>query len=189
MLLSRFIRHALLATAIVSCVATLSLAAGKKESAMSKQDMVARGLYLTTMMGCNDCHTPGYFYGAADMKRRLSGSEIGWVGPWGVVYARNLTPDKETGIGSWTTEQIVHTLRTGNTPDGRQLATIMPWLNFSKLQDDDALAIAAYLKNLPPVKHKNLDPVPPDQTPSGALVKFPPPPAWDVPPPAEGGSQ
>src|SRR4030095_15838512 len=109
-------------------------------------------------------------------------SDVGWVGPWGVVHARNLTPDPETGLGNWTSEQIVHALRTGNTPDGSQLAPIMPWMNFSNILDDnDAMAIAAYLKSLPPVVHKNLDRIPPGQPMTGANVQFPPPPAWDVP--------
>ncbi len=150
-----------------------------------KVDPVVRGRYLVTIMSCNDCHTPGYFYGAPDTMRRLSGSDVGWVGPWGVVHARNLTPDSTTGIGSWTSDQIVTALMTGGTPDGSQLAPIMPWGNYSGILDhDDALAIAAYLKSLPPVGHKNLDRIPPGQKPTGNNVTFPPPPAWDVPPPA-----
>ena len=59
----------------------------------------------------------------------------------------------------------------------------MPWMNYSFILDEgDALAIAAYLKSLPPVTHKNLERVPPGEKLIGALVKFPPPPAWDVPP-------
>jgi len=150
-------------------------------TAAPKMDPVARGRYLVTIMSCNDCHTPGYFYGAPDTTRRLSGSDLGWVGPWGVVHARNLTPDTTTGIGSWTIEQIVTALRTGNTPDGSQLAPIMPWMNYADILDqDDAVAIASYLKSLPPVIHKNLDRIPAGQKPTGALVTFPPPPAWDM---------
>ena len=122
-----------------------------------------------------------------DTTRQLSGSDLGWVGPWGVVHARNLTPDSTTGIGKWTKEQIVHALRTGNTPDGSQLAPIMPWMNYASILDeDDAMAIAAYLKSLPPVTHAILPRIPPNQKPTGALIFFPPPPAWDAPkaPPA-----
>ena len=146
-------------------------------------DPVVRGRYLVTIMSCNDCHTPGYLYGAPDTSRRLSGSDLGWTGPWGVVHARNLTPDTTTGIGKWTIDQIVTALRTGNTPDGSQLAPIMPWMNYSEILDqDDAVAIASYLKSLPPIVHKNLDRIPPGQKPTGALVTFSPPPAWDIPP-------
>ena len=152
-------------------------------TATPKVDPVVRGRYLVTIMSCNDCHTPGYLYGAPDTSRRLSGSDLGWIGPWGVVRARNLTPDMETGIGSWTIEQIVTALRTGNTPDGSQLAPIMPWMNYADILDqDDAVAIASYLKSRPPIVHKNLDRIPPGQKPTGALVTMSPPPAWDVPP-------
>ena len=179
----------LLAASIAASLASLSCTTTQSNTTVAAaMDPVARGRYLVTIMSCNDCHTPGYFYGDPYTSRRLSGSDIGWVGPWGVVHARNLTPDSATGLGSWTNEQIVHALRTGNTPDGSQLAPIMPWMNYSSILDEnDAMAIAAYLKSLPPVSHKNLDRVPPDGKPTGALIRFPPPPAWDVPPPAAAG--
>ncbi len=178
----------LIVLAVCLAASFASLSCGTKQpqtqaTTAAATDPVVRGRYLVTIMSCNDCHTPGYFYGAPDTTRRLSGSDVGWVGPWGVVHARNLTPDSTTGIGTWTSEQIVHALRTGNTPDGSQLAPIMPWMNYSSILDEnDAMAIAAYLKSLPPVKHKNLDRVPPDGKMTGALIRFPPPPAWDVPP-------
>lgn len=168
---------------IASYSCTAQNAGTSAGTAAAKQDPVERGAYLVTIMGCNDCHTPGYLYGQPDMNRMLSGSEVGWVGPWGVAYSRNLTPDQETGLGSWTDEQIVTVLRTGQRPDGRMLAGIMPWANFSQLTDDDVHAIVAYLRSIPPVSHKAPDPVPPGQ--QGAnMILFPPPPAWDVPPPS-----
>ena len=171
----------LIAVSAASGVAAWSCASQQQVAVTPKPDPVVRGRFLVTIMSCNDCHTPGTFYGAPDTTRRLAGSDLGWVGPWGVVYARNLTPDL-TGIGSWTSEQIVTALRTGNTPSGVQLAPIMPWMNYAAILDqDDARAIAAYLKSLPPVTHKNLDRIPPDRKPTGALVTFPPPPAWDAP--------
>ena len=179
------------AVAVGLCVVSLSCTTNQPSTTVAaKQDPVARGRYLTTIMSCNDCPTPGYFYAAPDTMRLLSGSDLGWVGPWGVVHARNLTPDSLTGIGTWTSEQIVTALRTGNTPDGSQLAPIMPWMNYSSILDqDDAMAIAAYLKSIPPVVHKNLDRIPPGQKIPGANVIFPPPPAWDVPPAgATGGT-
>lgn len=176
---------------ILCCVAAAlsSLAcssAQKTDATVASVDPVVRGRYLVTIMSCGDCHTPGTLYGAPDTTRRLSGSDLGWVGPWGVVHARNLTPDSATGIGTWTKEQIVHALRTGNTPDGTQLAPIMPWMNFADILDEnDAMAIAAYLKSLPPITHKNLDRIPPGQKMTGNNILFPPPPAWDVPPPTK----
>jgi mono/diheme cytochrome c family protein len=154
--------------------------------AMTAEQKLARGRLLTLTMGCNDCHTPGYLYGAPDTTRLLAGSELGWTGPWGTTYPRNLTPDPETGIGNWTEEQIVSTLRTGVRPDGTPLLPPMPWMNIAALDDDDLGALAAYLKSIPAVKHANPAVVPPGQTGSLPALVFPPPPAWDamnIPPP------
>jgi mono/diheme cytochrome c family protein len=116
---------------------------------------VDRGKYLVTLAGCNDCHTPGYFFGKLDMARYLGGSEVAFEIPGvGAFPGRNITPDKETGIGSWTTEQIVTALQQGKRPDGRTLAPIMPYHAFSYLTKEDALAIAAFLQSLTPVKNE-----------------------------------
>jgi mono/diheme cytochrome c family protein len=123
-----------------------------------------RGKYLVNLGGCNDCHTPGYFLGKPDMKSYLGGSDVGFGIPGlGVFVGRNLTPDKETGLGGWTRAQIVTVLTTGKRPDGRMLAPIMPWEAFSKLTHADALAIAAYLQSLPPVKHAVAGPFGPNE--------------------------
>jgi len=148
-------------------------------AAMTAEEKLARGRYLVAISGCADCHTPGTLWGAPDTTRSLSGSEMGWVGPWGVAYAANLTPDS-TGLGAWSEEQIVTAIRTGNRPDGRQLAPIMPWMNLAHLTDEDAHAIAAYLKSLPPVVHRVPSPVPPGQKAEGSLLHVPPPSAWDA---------
>ena len=87
---------------------------------MADDAQIARGEYLVTIGGCNDCHTPGYFFGKPDMSRFLGGSDVGFEIPGlGVFPGRNITPDKETGIGSWTPEQIVVAIQTGQRPDGR----------------------------------------------------------------------
>ena len=147
----------------------------------SEADQVARGLYLATITGCNDCHTPGYFYGAPDTTRRLSGSELGWKGPWGVSYARNLTPEPQTGIGAWSETDIVTAIRTGKRPDGTMLLPPMPWPDLAFLTDDDATAIAKYLKTLAPVMHKMPDKLPPGAAATGSIIAFPPPSVWDAP--------
>jgi len=170
------------ALAVVSCSAKVQTA---DESAAAPpadtEATVEHGTYLATIMGCHDCHTPGNFYNAPDFNRSLSGSEIGWVGPWGTSYARNLTPDLETGIGSWTEDQIMLTLQTGKRPDGTELLPPMPWPNYAGLTPRDVRSLAKYLKSLPPVHHVNPPQLPPGQkSPTGALV-LPPPPAWDVP--------
>ena len=153
---------------------------------MSEAEQVAHGRYLATVLGCNDCHTPGYFYGSPDTTRLLSGSELGWKGPWGVSYPRNLTPEPQTGIGAWSETDIITAIRTGKRPDGRMLLPPMPWTDLAALTDEDAAAIAKYLKTLTPVPHTVPDILPPDAPVKGSVFVLPPPSAWDAPrtPPA-----
>ena len=191
----RFIPAALVAAPLIALALASCSRPGSQttntEPAVA-EDSVARGKYLVTVAGCNDCHTPGYLYGAPDTTRTLSGSEVGWAGPWGVSYARNLTPDDSTGIGTWSAEQIVTAIRTGQRPDGSHiLLPPMPWPDFAHLTDKDAYAIAAYLKTIPPVKHVVPTIVPPGKKPMTPVIPFPKPGAWDAPaggtPPAGGG--
>jgi hypothetical protein len=150
-------------------------------------EAVKRGRYLVMVAGCNDCHTPmkmGPMGPAPDMTRMLSGRAEGspepggtlgktdmaltgsdltsWKQPFGVVYARNLTPDK-TGLASWTEEQFLKTMRTGrHQGDGRPLLPPMPWFNYAGMTDDDLKAVFAYLRSIPPIKNTVPDPkVPP----------------------------
>jgi mono/diheme cytochrome c family protein len=186
--MTQWLSVALCTIAAGSLVASLSCSTQQAEppaAAAAAVDPVARGEYMVTVMGCNDCHTPGYLYGAPDMNRMLSGSEIGWPGPWGLAFAANLTPDAETGLGNWSDDDIVTALRTGQRPDGRVLAPIMPYSNFATLTDEDVRAIVAYLRSIPPVVHQEPGPVPPGEQYAGAMLVMPPPPAWDVPPPTE----
>src|SRR6185503_11462563 len=105
-----------------------SFASAQQASAQSSRAEIARGKYLVQFGGCNDCHTPGYFFGKPDMARAFAGSEVGFEIPGlGVFHGPNLTPDKETGLGNWSKAQIVDALQKGTRPDGRQLAPIMPW--------------------------------------------------------------
>jgi mono/diheme cytochrome c family protein len=115
---------------------------------------VKRGEYLVNLSGCNDCHTPGYFFGKPDISRYLGGSDVGFEIPGlGVFIGRNITPDKETGIGSWSAEEIRTALQSGVRPDGRTLAPIMPWHAFAQLTEDDARAIVAFLQSVKPVNN------------------------------------
>ena len=140
-----------------------------------------RGRYLATVGQCNDCHTPGTLFGGPNMTRQLAGSEVGWHGPWGTSFARNLTPDPETGLGNWTEDEIVSTLKTGVRKDGTTLLPPMPWPNTSQWTDEDLHAVAAYLKSLPPVKHEVPKALPPDGKYSGPVIPFPAPGPWDAP--------
>ncbi len=155
----------------------------------SSASQVKRGEYLVTIGLCHDCHTPlmtGPDGPAPDMKRALSGhpqdmvvkapakvSEpwIGamaptltdWSGPWGVSFTANLTPDKETGVlRDFTEEQFLQTMRTGrHQGQGRQILPPMPWPLIGKMTDEDLKAVFAYLRQIPAVRNKVPDPIPP----------------------------
>jgi mono/diheme cytochrome c family protein len=160
----RIISLALVVAAIVS-------APGKAAA----DPQVDRGKYLVTIEGCNDCHTPGGNFNP-DMTRMLGGSDIGFGLPGqGVFVARNLTPDMETGLGGWTTDQIVTAMTTGVRPDGRVLSPWMPWKGISALTSADAQAIVAYLKSIPAVKHPIPGPFGPDEKPTVPVFTVIPP--------------
>jgi mono/diheme cytochrome c family protein len=181
-------------------VASCGRTAGVKEGAgsadttqpMTAEARIELGRHLVAITGCNDCHTPGTLYGAPDLSRTLAGSELGWTGPWGTTYPSNLTPDPETGLGAWNEEQIVTAIRTGKRPDGSPILPPMPWPGFAQFTDEEAYAVAAYLKSLPPVRHAKVPTLPPGTKPATAGLTFPPPPAWDAPkapsPEAQSGS-
>jgi mono/diheme cytochrome c family protein len=138
------------ATALVLAAAALAVPPARADDAQ-----IARGKYLVIVAGCSDCHTPGALLGAPDVKRYLGGSDVGFsILGQGVSVGQNLTPDKETGLGGWTGEQIIAAIRNGKTPAGKDLSPVMPFAAFSHLTDTDAEAIAAFLKSLPPVSNK-----------------------------------
>ena len=150
---------------------------------------VKRGEYLVTTSLCHDCHTPlvkGADGPAPDMKRALSGHPqdivvkapaslaepwsaaasstlTAWSGAWGVSFSANLTPDPETGrLRDFTEQQFIQTLRTGrHQGQGREILPPMPWPLIGKMTDDDLKAIFAYLRQIPAVRNKVPDPIPP----------------------------
>ena len=148
---------------------------------------VARGKYLVTFGGCNDCHTPLKMTEKGpvpDMERMLSGHPEGtklpppdlkpgpwfaatagmtaWTGPWGISYAANLTPDQATGLGIWTEDMFIKTMRTGkHMSAGRPILPPMPWQSIGSLNDEDIKGIYAYLRSIPAIKNRVPEPVPP----------------------------
>lgn len=165
---------------------------GKTE--MTEQQMLEKGKLLVTVGGCDDCHTPKKFgpHGPElDMSRRFSGHQAGtplaaidtsllrsWaylshdmttaVGPWGITFSANITPDNETGIGTWQPEMFVSAIRTGKhlgVAEGRPILPPMPTQNLAQLSDEDLKAMFMYLKSMPAVNNKVPDPLPPTQIP------------------------
>lgn len=108
-------------------------------------ETVARGKYLTAAGGCYGCHTtPGVgnqpFAGGRPLKT-----------PFGIFYSPNITPDDDTGIGGWTDTQFLGALKTGISPTGHPYFPVFPYTSYTKITDEDALSIKAYLDSLPKV--------------------------------------
>jgi mono/diheme cytochrome c family protein len=161
------------------------------EAAGQAKTPVERGQYLVTAMGCNDCHTPwqmGPKGPEPDMTRMLSGhpadmkmppppklpegpwlwlaaaTNTAFAGPWGVSFSANLTPDPETGLGKWTPEIFIATLRSGrHEGKGRPILPPMPYFAVNKLNDEDLRAVFAYLQSLKPIRNRVPDPVDPPE--------------------------
>jgi cytochrome c553 len=154
------------------------------EANLSKEAQVKRGEYLVSFAMCDDCHTPKNMteHGPVfDMSRRFSGHPAdepfdttgmkglvtknfvavfspgltAALGPWGVSYAANLTPD-DTGLGNWTEAQFMKAIREGKSKgmDGaRPLLPPMPWEVVKNMSDEDLKAVFAYLQSVKPIKN------------------------------------
>jgi mono/diheme cytochrome c family protein len=161
--------------------------------APSDPTRVARGKYLVDIMGCHDCHTPLKFGPPGpqpDMDRALSGhpeqvpmppapalppgpwgmvgaaTSTAFAGPWGVSFTANLTPDNETGLGTWTQEMFIATMKTGrHQGKGRPILPPMPVQNLRFLSDGDIRDLFAYLQSLKPVHNRVPAPIDPPDAP------------------------
>lgn len=153
----------------------LWLCLGAGSIARADASAIERGRYLVELMQCSNCHTPGALLGRPDRNAYLAGSDIGWEMPrLGIFYGPNLTPDAATGLGDWTEADIIAAMREGRRPDGRLLAPSMPSRSFAVLSDDDAAAIARYLKSLPPITRDRTGPFGPGQAATGFIVRIVP---------------
>jgi hypothetical protein len=172
---------------LLCMVAVAAVACGRPESP-PRASRVERGRYIVNSFGCTDCHSPkvmGPTGPAPDPTRAFSGHPEGeampaapasqgpwivrtndsltaWTGPWGTSFPANLTPDRETGLGTWTEDTFVKTVRTGrHMGQGREILPPMPIEQLAHMDDDDLRSIFAYLRSLPPVKNRVPAPVPP----------------------------
>ncbi len=148
-------------------------------SASYSSQQLQRGKYLVGLLGCGSCHTDGALTGNPDTSRLLAGSFTGiaYTSPFvddnpGVVFPANLTPDFETGLGNWTMERLVTMIRVGTTEHSTSSIPVMPWPAYANIEYNDALAIAAYLKSLSPVRHQVPDNVSRGETAEAPYVHF-----------------
>jgi mono/diheme cytochrome c family protein len=114
-------------------------------------DIVAKGKYIFAAAGggCG-CHTePG---------KAATGLNAGgrrFDAPFGTVYSTNITPDRQTGIGVWTDEQIIAAIRLGRRPNGERILPVHPFMAFNGMAEEDLRALVAYLRTLPAIQRPN----------------------------------
>lgn len=140
---------------------------------------VQRGEYLVELLGCGSCHTDGALEGVPDFDKALAGSSIGiaFSNPMGnrypgIVFAPNLTPDPDTGLGGWSDKQIANAVRYGAGRHTSRRIVIMPWQGYSKMTEEDVTAIVAYLRSVPAVRHEVPEEVIPGQDTDKPFVYF-----------------
>jgi mono/diheme cytochrome c family protein len=119
---------------------------------VAKTDKVAYGAYMAGPLGhCIECHTPMGEAGF-DYKNRLGAGGITFRGPWGMSAARNITSDREHGLGAWSDSEIKRAITQGISRDGGHLKPPMGFGYYANISDDDMSALIAYLRTIPPVK-------------------------------------
>ena len=159
-----------LTTMLVIVIAVIYFSACNNNKSESKADtnakedslkkVVERGEYLTLHVAmCVGCHSKRDFskYSGPVMagSEGMGGEEFDQkLGVPGVVYARNITPDAETGIGTWTDDEIVRAMTQGISKNGDTLFPIMPYFNLNRMAKEDILSIVAYIRTLKPIKNK-----------------------------------
>ncbi len=108
---------------------------------------LARGKYVFGATGGCGCHT--------EPKKAVNAGGRRYDGPFGTVYSTNITPERQTGIGGWTDEQIITAIRLGRRPNGERLLPVHPFTVFNGMAEEDLRALVAYLRTLPPVNRSN----------------------------------
>ena len=117
------------------------------------ETLLERGDYLVNaVMGCDGCHTPRPAPGAAPA--RFAGGSQTWDTPWYTVKGTNITPDPETGIGSWSDDDIKKLMRDGIRPNGVLVSVQMPYIFYKIMTPRDLDAVVAYIKTVPPVRRE-----------------------------------
>ena len=132
---------------LVALLLTLAALASTASAQVPSATDIARGKYVFGATGGCGCHTVPKQLANAGGRR--------YDGPFGTVYSTNITPDRETGIGSWTDEQIITAIRLGRRPNGERLIPVHPYTTFNGMIADDLQALVAFLRTVPAVKQAN----------------------------------
>jgi len=155
-------KHARSAVAIA--LAVLSLVTFSPTAAPAGAKSVARGRYLVRITGCNDCHTDGYMAagGKVDEAQWLTGSPLGWQGPWGTTYAANL----RLALQRYTLDEWLRMAREPRRPP-------MPWFALRDMTDEDLSSIYQYIRSLGPAGAEAPAFLPPGQPARTPVVRMP----------------
>jgi mono/diheme cytochrome c family protein len=158
--------------AAAAAIAALCACAAAASEPTKLSAAEARGRYLVLTAGCNDCHTSGYALanGRIEESKWLTGDIVGWRGDWGTTYAPNL----RLTAARLTAKEFMDLARSPLRPP-------MPFFNLRAMTDEDVGAIYAYLRKLGPAGAMAPAYVPPDETPAGPFVQFPPAPPGATP--------
>jgi mono/diheme cytochrome c family protein len=138
-------RAAVLTVGVASCLLAFVAAAEAQVTPPSAAD-VARGRYVFGATGGCGCHTVP--------KGQPNAGGRKYEGAFGTVYSSNITPDRETGIGGWTDEQIITAIRLGRRPNGERLLPVHPFPVFNGMAEEDLRAIVAFLRTTKPVTRR-----------------------------------
>jgi len=118
-----------------------------QQTAAADPALLKKGEYLARAGDCIACHTAREgktFAGGLPMKT-----------PFGTLYTSNITPDPQTGIGAWTSDQFYQMMHNGRFPDGGLVYPAMPFGSYTKVTREDSDAIFAYLRSVAPVRQPN----------------------------------
>ena len=136
-------RAAALGAALAMCLLVAWRAPAAAQVTPPSAAEVARGRYMFGATGGCGCHTPPKGQPNAGGRR--------YDGPYGTVFSSNITPDRQTGIGGWTDEQIITAIRLGRRPNGERLLPVHPYPVFNGMAEEDLRAIVAFLRTTSPV--------------------------------------
>ena len=135
------------AVGVVALVASLAVAS--PSAAQPNSAEIARGKYIFGATGGCGCHTE------KGQGKPINAGGRRFDGPFGTVYATNITPDRQTGIGTWTDEQIITATRLGRRPNGERLIPVHPYTVFNGMAEGDLKALVAFLRTVAPVNRVN----------------------------------
>ena len=136
-----------LGAALATCLLIAGVTPASAQGTPASAAEVARGRYIFGATGGCGCHTVP--------KGPINAGGRRYDGPFGTVFATNITPDRQTGIGTWTDEQIITAIRLGRRPNGERLLPVHPFTVFNGMAEEDLKAVVAFLRTTPPVNRAN----------------------------------